>query len=191
MLNTLFHGTNELSALNICESGIDLGKSNKELDFGPGFYLTDDVDAARRRAYQKTRIYNKIYKCNDKPAIVSVEIDDDELKKLSVREFPYCNDEWLYFVIANRLNEEYIVSNQCLEHNLDHKYDVVIGSIADSDVAQIANYVSNGDIDIKNVSVYDVLTDEGRTLGNQMSFHTIRSLVVIKRCSYDIVERRN
>lgn len=190
-MSTLLHGTNELSAADICKFGIDLEKSNKELDFGPGFYLTDDVDVAKRRAYQKTRIYNKIYKCNDKPAIVSVEIDDSELKQLIVREFPYCDNDWLHFVIANRLSEEYVINNQLLDHNLDHKYDVVVGSIADSDIAQIANYVSNGDIDINSVSVYDILTSEGRTLGNQMSFHTKRSLEAIKKRSYNLVERRD
>lgn len=43
----LYHGTNESSALSIVNDGIDLSKSKKYLDFGPGFYMTDDIKRRR------------------------------------------------------------------------------------------------------------------------------------------------
>lgn len=48
MQRVWYHGTNESSAHNICEHGIDFTKSKKELDFGRGFYMTDDKNVAKR-----------------------------------------------------------------------------------------------------------------------------------------------
>ena len=68
-----------------------------------------------------------------------------------------------------------------LEHNLDLKYDVVIGSIADSDVSQFVEYIEMGSTDINRLSVYELFTDDGRTLGEQMSLHTHKSLKCVKK----------
>lgn len=48
MQRVWYHGTNESSAHNICEHGIDFTKSKKELDFGRGFYMTDDKNLLKR-----------------------------------------------------------------------------------------------------------------------------------------------
>lgn len=80
-----YHGTNESSALSICDVGIDFSKSKKELDFGIGFYLTDNIDVARKRAISQTRKYNRIYHKNDKPAIVTIVINEGMFENLSVR----------------------------------------------------------------------------------------------------------
>lgn len=186
-----YHGTNESSALNICDMGIDFSKSKKELDFGIGFYLTDDIDIARRRAISQTRKYNRIYHKNEKPAIVTIVINKSMFEKLSVRNFEYCNEEWLIFVLANRLSIEFLSKHDSIEHNLDSRYDVVIGSIADSDVSGLASHIEDGYLTFKDVSVYDVLTEEGTTLGLQMSLHTTRSLSVVISKSYNVIEGRN
>lgn len=44
----LYHGTDLLSAKDICVNGIDLSKSRKHIDFGRGFYLTDDYFTAKK-----------------------------------------------------------------------------------------------------------------------------------------------
>ncbi len=194
MITTWYHGTNETSAINICEKGIDFSKSKKELDFGIGFYLTDDIKVAERRARKTTNKYNRRYKKKDRPAVVSVDVDTDIIDNLQVRHFDYCNNEWLRFVLANRLSPQFVQSSRelMLEHNLDLKYDVVIGSIADSDVSQLVEYIEMGNTDINKLSVYELFTDDGRTLGEQMSLHTHKSLKCVKKKSFHVLdERRN
>lgn len=186
-----YHGTNESSALNICDVGIDFSKSKKELDFGIGFYLTDNIDIARKRAISQTRKYNRIYHKNDKPAIVTIVINEGMFENLSVRNFEYCNEEWLTFVLANRLSMEFINNHDDIEHNLDSRYDVVMGSIADSDISGLAAHIEDGDLTFKDISVYDVLTDKGTTLGLQISLHTMRSLSSVVSKSYEVIEGRN
>lgn len=128
--------------------------------------------------------------CKELPAIVKVSLDMSLLFENEVKYFEYCNDDWLYFVIANRLSDEYLNANKKLEHNRDLRYDVVIGSIADSNVSQIASHIDKGNIDIKDVSVYDLLTNDGRTLGTQMSLHTLSSLKYIIKKEYEIIDER-
>lgn len=186
-----YHGTNESSAHNICSVGIDFSKSKKELDFGIGFYLTDDLEVAKRRAFSQTKKFNRIHQKNENPAVVTVVIDETIFEKLAVKSFDYCNKEWLDFVLANRLPIKYLVEHAITEHNLDFRYDAVIGSIADANVSEIADHVEKESLSFNDVSVYDVLTDKGTTLGMQMSLHTKSSLLSIRDKSYMIFEGRN
>lgn len=186
MQRVWYHGTNESSAHNICEHGIDFTKSKKELDFGRGFYMTDDKNVAKKRAQTQTKKYNRIYRKKDKPAVVVITINIDMVNTYNIKRFDYCNEEWLYFILANRLSYEYVQQN-CMENNLDSKYDLVIGSIADSNVSEIASHIQNKDVAIEMVSVYDVLTEDGRTLGTQMSFHTEKALTSIVSMKCEII----
>ena len=63
-----YHGTDIDSAIDICET-IKLDKSLKYLDFGPGFYITDNKKSAERWALRKAKVRKKM------PAIVCVEFD--------------------------------------------------------------------------------------------------------------------
>jgi len=186
-----YHGTNESSAVDICDVGVDFSKSKKELDFGIGFYLTDDIKVAIRRAFSQTKKYNRIHHKNENPAIVTVAIDEELIKDLTVKKYEYCNKEWVKFVLANRLSMKYLTEHNILEHNLDLRYDVVIGSIADSDVSGLAAHIEDGDLTFEDVSVYDVLTEKGTTLGRQMSLHTEKSLLSVRSKFYDVIEGRN
>ena len=47
----VYHGTSLSNAINICNNGIDLSKSNKYLDFGRGFYVTPNKEMAKNMAY--------------------------------------------------------------------------------------------------------------------------------------------
>lgn len=94
-------------------------------------------------------------------------------------------------MLANRLPLEHLNQNNVHEHNLDSRYDIVIGSIADSDVSGLASHIEDGDLTFEDISVYDILTKEGTTLGLQMSLHTERGLSSIKSRSYEIFEGRN
>ena len=186
-----YHGTNESSALNICNVGIDFSKSKKELDFGIGFYLTDDPVIAKRRAISQTQKYNRIFRKKDRPAIVTIIIDETLFEYLTIKNFEYCDKEWLDFVLANRLPITFLLEHNITEHNLDFRYDIVIGSIADSDVSSLSSYIEAGHLTFNDITVYDVLTKEGTTFGLQMSLHTMNSLQTIKFKSYEILEGRN
>lgn len=83
------------------------------------------------------------------------------------------------------------VGHDDIEHNLDSRYDVVMGSIADSDISGQASHIEDGDLTFKDISVYDVLTDKGITLGLQISLHTMRSLSSVVSKSYEVIEGRN
>lgn len=51
MLLKTYHGTNLSSAFDIWIHGVDLNKSLSNLDFGKGFYVTDD----KQKAIQEKR----------------------------------------------------------------------------------------------------------------------------------------
>lgn len=76
---------------------MDFSKNKGESDFGIGFYLTNDDSVARRRAFQKTEVFNRIHKSTEHPSLVSVILETDLLTDMSVRVFEYCNDEWVQF----------------------------------------------------------------------------------------------
>ena len=87
-------------------------------------------------------------------------------------------------------SKDYLIDHNALDHNLDNRYDIVRGSIADSDISELAHHINNGDMDISEISVYDALTYDGRTLGEQLSLHTIQSIACIKTMTYEIISGR-
>ena len=119
---TLYHGTT-LS----CETP-DLTKSRKGMDFGSGFYATPNRESAERWA---TKL-SYLRRCNT-PVVLSFPFDEDGARAAGlVKDFPAMNIDWVKFVLANRL-EEFTAS----EHNLDNRYDIVHGYIADDRLMQI------------------------------------------------------
>jgi hypothetical protein len=74
----VYHGSN-------CDiDTIDLSKGNRFKDFGQGFYVTPNIETAKRMAQKKTAIYGGI------PMIIIYEFDDSVLysDKLHILEFP-------------------------------------------------------------------------------------------------------
>lgn len=178
----LYHGTDYESAMNICMYGIDLTKSNKNLDFGSGFYTTPDYSTAEKRALLKARgRYEKAY-------IVSLEVDDTYWAKYNVKIFDESDINWGKFILYNRLGLKFLEQNGIKEHNLDNKYDIVIGDIADGKVSNIAYEVRNGETKINNVNFSDFLRDDGKSYGNQVSFHSKASLSCILSIKCDKIK---
>ena len=75
----LYHGTNRTSAIDIWKNGIDLSKSKPYLDFGPGFYTTSDKSLAVGRAINNVYKLNRHNKEQEKPYVVILKIDNEEL----------------------------------------------------------------------------------------------------------------
>lgn len=107
----LYHGS------NVEIEKIDLALSRPNKDFGRGFYLTEDMEQARRMAEQKVRQSGGIVVVN------RYEFDERYLEDgyLKVKHFESYTEEWAEFILANR--------NRKIEGKI-HEYDVVIGAIA-------------------------------------------------------------
>ena len=162
----LYHGSN----LDIKE--IDLSKCRPYKDFGQGFYLTDLEDQAVKMARRVARLYGG-------HAYVNVYTVDDDIfgnADLNIRNFgSKASDEWARFVMNNRSKSfKDIASPEC---NLDNKYDIVIGPIANDDMAVLFRQYLNEMIDFETLikgMTYKELT-------SQFSFHTERVIALLKK----------
>ena len=91
--------------------------SNANLDFGPGFYTTTNLE-------QAVRLSKKVaMKRGGSPVVSVYELDDAILKNLKVKVFESPDSEWLDSVIANRRGK-----------NVCSSYDLIIGPAANDDV---------------------------------------------------------
>lgn len=129
---------------------------NRTLDFGKGFYVTSSQHQAER--WVKAHLKGK-YKIG---YVNSYEFDMDELPSdYKVKLFAKSDEEWIDFVLANRL-----------KLGFQHDYDVVFGPVANDNVyAQITLF--EGGI-INKQSLIEEL--KAYKLVDQYLFHTERSL---------------
>ena len=88
-----------------------------------------------------------------------------ENKELNILKFQEATEEWIKFVFMNRQSDELV-----------HKYDIVMGPVADDNLYQVLvgyeNGVYNMQETIKRLKTY--------LLSNQISFHTLKALECIK-----------
>lgn len=187
ILIKVYHGTNLSSAFNIMLYGIDLNKSLPNLDFGKGFYVTDNRRKAEERAFKKTADYNRRYKCNEEAYLVEMRIDDSLFNKLNVKFFKQREKDWFDFVVNNRLDLDYLQNKSITNHNKDNKYDIVFGEIADGKITDIVNNIKNNLYDIDSIDYSSILPKSGKFYCNQYSFHTNESLSCIKDMSCGII----
>ncbi len=152
----LYHGSN----MEIID--INFEKCRPYKDFGQGFYLTAIKEQAAKMAIRVARIYG------GSPCIIEYDFNDAALTKTDIksRVFEKPGKEWALFVMNNRNREFKNITN--LECNHDKKYDLVVGPIADDDLALLFRQFSNKMITI------DILIKEMqfKQLTNQYSFHT-------------------
>ncbi|MBO4761911.1 MAG: DUF3990 domain-containing protein [Lachnospiraceae bacterium] len=165
----LYHGSNtDVKAIN-------LAMCRPYKDFGRGFYLTDLKEQAEKMATRVARLYE------GKPVMNVFEIDDDFLttEGLNVKDFgKEPSEEWARFVMNNR-NRRYMdySSPEC---NFDDKYDIVIGPIANDDMAVLFRQYENGVLSFENMvsgMIYKETT-------NQYSFHTERAIALLRKVSF-------
>lgn len=162
----LYHGSNT----DIKE--IDLAMCRPYKDFGRGFYLTVMKDQAEKMANRVARIYG------GSPVLNIYEIDDDfaEKNNLNIKDFgEQTSEEWARFVRNNR-NKKFVdfADPEC---NFDNKYDVVIGPIANDDMALLFRQYENGMITFENMlsgMIYKKTT-------NQYSFHTEKAIGLLRK----------
>lgn len=118
----IYHASTEPISKPLC------GIGRKNLDFGPGFYLTDMYDQAvmwaKRRASERQL-----------PAILNVYLLDRKnvLKEARVRIFEEYDKEWLNFIVACRKGEP-----------VWKEYDYIEGGVANDRVIDTVNLFING-----------------------------------------------
>lgn len=161
----LFHGS------NVEIDTIELSRCRPWKDFGKGFYLTDIPEQAMRMAKRVARIYG------GKPVVSYFDVDFDAIWKsgMSIRVFERPSTEWAIFVMNNR--SQAFAERTSPECNLSGQYDVVIGPVANDDLALLFRQFQDGLISV------DILTREMtfRKLTNQYSFHTKKAIGYLKK----------
>ena len=151
----LYHGSNTKI------EKIDLSKCRPYKDFGQGFYLTEIKEQAEKMASRTAHIYE------GEPIVTEFEFDESALTKLSVKQFDGPNEEWALFVLANRSKE-----NQ----QPTHSYDIIIGPVADDDIAQLFRNFNDGYINL-------TMLVEGlkyKKVSSQYFFHTEDAIKYLK-----------
>ena len=150
---------------------IDVKRGALQTDFGQGFYTTDDFDRAVRWAKRKA-----FARCRQ-AAVITVLFDEEAARPI----IEYFSDDlrWGRFVINNRNGQQYIKRVAFQDNNLDARYEITCGRIADIDVVDIAEELNlNG----KMLTSLNRILNTGYPL--QIAFHTENSLQYIRKISY-------
>lgn len=182
MSEPLYHGTDNSSKENIINNGINVNQNPKGGDFAVGFYLTPDLTSARNMALRKS--YN-----NGSPSIVELTLNNDYKKAVSYKDFGVISSNspekdmlsWAQFIINNRCGKEYVESVSSVygygDNNLDKRYDIVIGSIADGSVSKLSRICK---AEKRIVTLIEAKHLLDKTFGIQYCICTEKGLSVIK-----------
>ena len=158
MSKILFHGGSHIIQVP------EIREPIRSLDFGKGFYLTTSKNQAERW------VLNRLINPGDVGYVNSYEFDlENASQVLKIKTFDDPDEEWIDFVIANRMIEGY-----------SHNYDIVIGPVADDKVFAQLTLFEGGIISKKNL-IENLLTHR---LVDQYLFHTEQALPFIKYLSH-------
>ena len=153
----LYHGSNELI------TGIDLSKGRKYKDFGQGFYTTHIKEQALLWAKRISERYG------GNPTVTEFEFDLEQAQKdgIRIKIFEQPDKGWALFVMANRNREI----------DFKHDYDVVIGPVADDNMARLFGLYDMNIIDLEAVVAGLIYKD----LNSQYFFATEVALKYIRK----------
>lgn len=162
----LYHGSN--TKIN----SINLAMCRPYKDFGTGFYLTDKKEQAEKMAVRVSKIYGGV------PVLNTFEIQNDfkMLSDIKLKDFgEQTTEEWARFVMNNR-NKFFtnIKDDLC---NRDNKYDIVIGPVADDNMALLFRQYENEIIDFETLlrgMIY-------KKASSQYSFHTEKGIKLLRK----------
>lgn len=102
-------------------------------DFGFAFYTTDIRPQAERWAVRKARIEGRRCHGDILPVVSLYEWDEKAASGLAIKRFDNPDLEWLDLVVHCRGDISF-----------RHKYDIVIGKIANDNVGETVSYVMQG-----------------------------------------------
>lgn len=181
MSEPLFHGTDNSSKDDIIINGINLNINPRGGDFAVGFYLTPELKSASNMALRKS--FNSMH-----PSVVELTLRKDYSNHCSVKDFgritKYSKNEdiiaWAQFIVNNRNGKEYIKTIASVhgfeDNNLDKRYDIVVGTIADGNVTQTARKCRN---EKRIVTLTEAKKLLDKSIGLQYCINTNRGLQMI------------
>ena len=174
-LEFLYYGTDIISAKKIVDTGfIDVQCGNSSADFGPGFYTTNSYKQAEQWAQHKAKVRSS------KPAVVKLLFDKASAEPFIER---FQDDlRWGRFIVNNRNGLDYVNKVSFQEHNLDHRYQITIGRIADVSVLKVVN-----DLRKKGIMLNSLTGILNPDFSLQIVFHTQFAVGFIKAISYECV----
>ena len=155
----LHHGS------NMAITDIDLSRCRPNKDFGLGFYLSPDKTAAEKMAHRTVKRFG------GSPYVMTYDFNDAALERFTLRRFEKPTVEWAMFVMANRRG---VIDAR--EHNLDNKFDVVVGPIANDDLALLFRQFSRGLLTVEML----MREMQYKELTVQYSFHTQQTVSLLK-----------
>lgn len=162
----LYHGS------NIAIDSINLAMCRPYKDFGKGFYLTDIKEQAEKMAVRVSKIYG------GSPVVNIFEIQDDfrKMDDIKVKDFGLeTTEEWAKFVMNNR-NRSFTNVKETL-CNKDNKYDIVIGPVADDNMALLFRQYENEIIGFETLLKGMIY----KKTSSQYSFHTEKSIKLLRK----------
>lgn len=162
----LYHGS------NVVIESINLAMCRPYKDFGKGFYLTDIEEQAKQMAKRVARIYG------GSPIVNAFEIQDDfrKLSDIKIKDFGIqTTEEWAKFVMNNR-NRTFTDEANTL-CNKDNKYDIVIGPVADDNMALLFRQYENEIIDFETLLKGMIY----KKTSSQYSFHTEKGIRLLRK----------
>lgn len=134
--------------------------SDRKLDFGTGFYLTSDLQQAKKWASLTARRRGK-----GEPTVTIYECREDAMEQLRLLRFPKADREWLRFVSANRRNKD--TPLDC---------DIVIGPVANDRTMPVINLYFAGAY-TEEEAIQRLLPQK---LKDQYAFRTERALKLLQ-----------
>ncbi len=162
----LYHGS------NVVIESINLAMCRPYKDFGKGFYLTDIEEQAKQMAKRVSRLYG------GSPVINTFEIQDDFRKTSDIKIMDFgiqTTEEWAKFVMNNR-NRTFTDEANTL-CNKDNKYDIVIGPVADDNMALLFRQYENEIIDFETLLKGMIY----KKTSSQYSFHTEKGIRLLRK----------
>lgn len=162
----LYHGSNTTF------KGIDLTVCRPNKDFGCGFYLSPDKAAAERMAIRTAKRFG------GRPHVMIFEFDGAILGDLPIKRFPGPSEEWAMFVMANRRPDM-----PSADHNRDNRYGVVVGPVANDDLALLFRQFARGLVTVEML----MRAMRDKQLSIQYSFHTPAALSALEFVGVDDV----
>ena len=160
----IYHGS------TVVVSSPEIRKSETNLDFGVGFYMTTSYEQAKRWARVKMRREEK-----DVGYISVYEFDEEKaFNDLKVKKFLAADMDWLMFVVDNR--------NGVISTNF---VDMTIGPVADDNVYKTIRFFETGVIDADE-TIKRLKTE---ILQDQWVAHSDSMLSYIKFVQADKVEK--
>lgn len=184
----LYHGTISSGAENIIKNGINFKCGKPKVDFGQGFYTTPSFSFAKNTAINKAKKTNSYKQIYVEPYVLVFEYNERKAKEIcNILNFTKLDIKWAQFIINNRNGFEYMNSIGSHFHNINQKYDIVQGSIADNEIVILAQTLKNLN---KKINVNDIDNMLYNYITRQISFHTNNSLKCLQLTECVIIKEK-